>query len=168
MLLDGGYYIKEDKYKYNALKGENIDSLQKEIDYYVKDFDEYCFDTLQEHIEAEKNNYLRWSSLLEEASKDLVIIEKDKYKYHASGFAASCAIKSMFNYPPNSVYDRLPKSIYLLQSSLPKSMTEIRESLVEKFRNSTGAIVKRIEGAGHLIHWDKPYEVANEILCWFQ
>ncbi|GCD10543.1 alpha/beta fold hydrolase [Clostridium tagluense] len=168
MLLDGGYYIKTDLYAYNALRSGMIDSLQKEIDYYIKDFDEYCFDTLQEHIEVEKINYVRWSCLLEEASRDLIRVEEGKYKYHANSRTATGTVKSMYHYPPDSIYNRLPISIYLLQSTLPESMNEIRETLVEKFKSNTGSKIKRIEGAGHMLHWDKPHEVVKEILHWFK
>lgn len=168
MLLDGGYYIKKELYSYNASKSENITSLQKEIEYYISDFDGYCFNTLEEHIETEKSNYRRWSSLLEEASKDLVRVEEGKYRWHANSFTSAGAIKSMYYYPPNSMYIKLPKSVYLLQSTLPESMAEIRKILAEKFRNATGSRVKQIEGAGHLLHWDKPNEVVKEILYWFR
>jgi pimeloyl-ACP methyl ester carboxylesterase len=168
ILLDGGYFIKGDMYIYMASKSGNINSLQSEIDYYVKDFDEYCFNKIEEHIEVERSNYIRWSYLLEEAAKDLIRIEKGKFKYHAKGITAANAIKSMYYYPPNSIYDKLPKSIYLLQSTLPESMIEIKEILVENFINSTGLRIKRIEGASHMLHWDKPNDVAKEIVYWFQ
>lgn len=168
MLLDGGYYIKTDLYAYMDSKSENINSLQKEIDYYINDFNEYCFDTLEDHIKVEKSNYIRWSNLLEDASKDLVRIEDSKYRWHAKGFTAMSAIKSMYYYPTNSICEKLPKSIYLLQSSLPESMDEIREILCESFIKNLGAKIKKIEGAGHLLHWDKPNEVIKEMLYWFQ
>lgn len=168
MLLDGGYYIKSDWYAYQASIAGNIDSLQSEIDYYIKDFDDYCFDTLEEHINVEKSNYIRWSHLLEEASKDLVRIEKGKYRWHANGFTAAGAIKSMFKYSPNFIYEKLPKPIFLLQSTLPESMNEYRDNLSVKFKNSTGSKVMRIDGAGHMIHWDKPNEVVAQILNWFK
>jgi len=168
MLLDGGYYIKTDLYDYATSKSDNINSLQKEIDYYIKDFDGYFFNSLEEHIEVEKNNYLRWSNLLEEASIDLVRTDKGKFIWHANGHTSTGAIKSMYNYPPNSIYDKLPKTICLLQSTLPESMNEIRNVLAKKFCDSTDSKLIRIEGAGHLIHWDKPDEVVNEVLHWFQ
>ena len=168
MLLDGGYYIKTEIYAYRGSKSEKIDTLQSEIDYYISDFDGYCFDTLQEHIEVEKSNYIRWSCLLKEASMDLIRVEDGKYKYHANSFTATSAIKSMYLYPPNSIYDKLPNSIYLLQSTLPQSMSEIRETLVKRFENSTGSKIKRIDGASHMLHWDKPNEVVEEISNWFK
>jgi pimeloyl-ACP methyl ester carboxylesterase len=168
MLLDGGYHIKSECYAYQTSISGDITSLQSEIDYYIKDFDDYCFDTLEEHIEVEKSNYLRWSSLLEEASKDLVRIENSKYKWHANSFTATGAIKSMYFYSPDAIYDKLPSSIYLLQSTIPESANEYRDKLSDKFKNSTGSMLKRVEGAGHLIHWDKPNEVAKEIVYWFK
>lgn len=167
LLLDGGYYIRSDLYSYEKARGGKIDSLQKEIDYYTKDFDEYCFDTMKEHIETEKSNYTRWSHLLEKASEDLVRIDGGKYRYHAKGSTAEGAIKSMYYYPPESIYSKLPNSIYLLQSTLPESMEGIRKLMVSKFKEATGAVVRRIEVAGHLIHWDKPNEVVEEVLDWF-
>ncbi|WP_138205778.1 alpha/beta hydrolase [Haloimpatiens lingqiaonensis] len=168
MLLDGGYYIKNESYAYEASRSGMIDSLQKEIDYYIKDFDEYYFDTLEEHIKLEKSNYNRWSLLLEEAAKDLIRVEQGKYKYHANGFTAAGAIKSMYYYPTSDIYDKLSTPICLLQSTLPESMGEIRDILVEKFKIKTSLKVKKIHEAGHMIHWDKPYEVANEVFTWFK
>lgn len=168
LLLDGGYYIKSELYDYGASKSESINSLQSEIDYYVKDFDDYCYDTLKQHIEAERKNYKRWSNLLEEASIDLVRHDKGKFRWHTNGLTATGAIKSMYDYPVNSIYDKLPKNICLLQSTLPESMNEIKEALTNKLRDSTSSKLVRIEDAGHLLHWDKPDEVAKEIILWFR
>ncbi len=168
ILLDGGYYLKNERYAYQTSISGNSYTMQDEIDYYIKDFDEYCFDTLEEHINVEKSNYNRWSSLLEEAAKDLIRVENGKYKYHANSFTSTGAIKSMNLYPTDSLYEKLPNSIYLLRSTQPDIMNTYRDTLTEKFKNGTGSQVKLIEGAGHLIHWDKPNEVAVEILSWFK
>jgi pimeloyl-ACP methyl ester carboxylesterase len=168
MLLDGGCYSKNDYYAYGASKGWGIDSIEKEIDYYLKDFDDYCFNTLEEHIQVEKSNYIRWSELLERAANDLIRIENGKFKYHANGFTAAGIIKSMYYYQPNSIYDKLPGEIYLLQSTMPESRIEYRDMAGKKFEICTGARLKKINGAGHLIHWDKPNEVVAEILNWFK
>ena len=47
-------------------------------------------------------------------------------------------------------------------------MIEIREFLAKRFRNGTGARIKRIEGASHMLHWNKPNEVVKEVLYWFK
>ena len=168
MLLDGGYYLKNEWYAYQTSISGNITSLQSEIDCFIKELDEYSFTTVEEHIEVEKSNYSRWSGLLEEASKDLVKFENGKYRWHANGSSATEAIKSMYYYPPNSIYDKLPTSICLLQSTMPSSMNEYRDTFARKFEYCTSCKLKKIEGAGHMIHWDKPNEVAREIACWFK
>jgi pimeloyl-ACP methyl ester carboxylesterase len=168
MLLDGGYYLKNEWYAYQTSISGNTYTMQDEIDYYIKDFDEYCFDALEEHINVEKNNYNRWSSLLEEAAKDLIRVEDGKYKYHANSFTSTGAIKSMNIYPTDSLYEKLPNSIYLLRSTQPDILDEYRDALAEKFKNGTGSKVKLIDGAGHLVHWDKPNHVAAEIFNWFK
>jgi len=84
------------------------------------------------------------------------------------GLTAKAAIKSMYQYTPSSIYDKLPKSIYLLQSTLPDSMKEYRNNFAEKFSKCTDSKLKRIEEAGHLIHWDKPNEVVKEIVYLFK
>jgi pimeloyl-ACP methyl ester carboxylesterase len=40
--------------------------------------------------------------------------------------------------------------------------------LLGKGQNSTDSKVKRIDGAGHLIHWDKPNEVTTKLVNWFK
>jgi pimeloyl-ACP methyl ester carboxylesterase len=106
--------ITRDNYSYEASTGGKINTLQSEIDYYKRDFDDYYFDRLEENIKVEKDNYSRWSTLLEEAAKDLIRIE-DK-----------------------------------------------------KFKDGTGIKAKKVEGAGHMLHWDKPNEVVEKILNWFK
>lgn len=168
MLLDGGYYLKNEWYAYQTSKSGSTYTMQDEINYYINDFDEYCFDTLEEHINLEKSNYNRWSSLLEEAARDLIRVEDGKYKFHANSFTSTGAIKSMYLYPTDSIYEKLPSSIYLLRSTQPDTMNEYRESLADKFKNGTGSKVRLIDGAGHLVHWDKPNNVAVEIFNWFK
>lgn len=168
MLLDGGYYIKNEWYAYQTSISGSTTSLQSEIDSYMKELDEYRFATVEEHIEVEKSNYIRWSDLLEEAAKDLVKFENGEYRWHSNGSSTTEAIKSMYYNPPNSIYEKLPKSICLLQSTLPNSMIEFRDTFARKFKSSTGCKLEKIEGAGHMIHWDKPSEVATEIVGWFK
>ncbi|MGL4374537.1 MAG: alpha/beta fold hydrolase [Turicibacter sp.] len=54
LLLDGGYYVKKDSYAYDAANEGAIYSLQKEIDYYVIDFDEYKVDSMEANLKIEK------------------------------------------------------------------------------------------------------------------
>ncbi len=99
-------------------------------------------------------------------------IEKNKYLWHAKGYSAKYALQGMYKFPSSLVYSdilekRLSNRILLLQSTLPEKMNEIRDFQSEKFQNETRSIVKKIEKVSHLLHWDNPNLVVNEILNWF-
>ncbi len=61
------------------------ETLEEEIAYYEKDFDEYVFNNWDEFFKSEKEAYTRWSSLLEVAVKDLGIEMDNKVWWHARG-----------------------------------------------------------------------------------
>lgn len=172
ILLDGGYYIKKLSNDYfsknNHLQHKLPCSLQEETDCYEKDFDEYIFSSWEEYLEVEKNNYLRWSPLLKEASMDLMKEVDGRVIWHASGDTARGAIKSMYKSPSTLIYNRLPQNILLLQCTLPDDFTEIRDIQSKVFSEGTRAVVKKIEGTTHMIHWDNPNAVYEEILKWFR
>lgn len=175
VLLDGGYYTKDDVYKISSklneegkFKGKSSCSMEDEIAYYEKDFDEYIFSNWDDFIDLEKTMYLRWNPILEQVAKDLMKEENGKLKFRASGDTARGAIKSMNNYPTKDIYDKLSNNILLLISTLPESWLKIRNILSENFRDSTNGTVKKIENTTHMIHWDKPKEIVEEIVNWFK
>lgn len=162
LLLDGGYHIKQNQYDYfsrldkSKLSFKPDCSLNEEIKTYEVDFDEYVFGNWSDFLSVEKNNYLRWSDLLEIASRDLMKEDNCKIRFCASGDTARGAIKSMYNYPTNVLYDKINTPILLLVATLPQSWMEIRHLQVEKFKTITNSKVKEIHGTTHLMHWDKP------------
>ncbi len=174
LLLDGGYHIKQFEYDYfvNANK-EQLDfkhnyCLDEEIQSYESDFDGYIFSSWNDFLDVERNNYLRWSELLERAVKDLMKEDDGKIIFCASGDTARGAIKSMYNSPTNLLYDKLRLPILLLQATLPSSWDEVRTLETEKFKEATNGIVKKIEGTTHLLHWDKPNLIVEEVLSWMK
>ncbi|MGL4336203.1 MAG: hypothetical protein ACRCST_04855 [Turicibacter sp.] len=74
----------------------------------------------------------------------------------------------MYDYPTTLIYDSLPETILLLQSTLPDSMGKKREMLGDLFARGTHVKIKKVKEAGHLIHWDQPDEVIHELLNWFE
>lgn len=174
LLLDGGYHIKQFEYDYFAkidkeqLAFEPNCSLEEEIQAYETDFNGDIFPNWKEFLDTERNNYLRWSELLENAAKDLMKEENGKVRFRASGDTARGAIKSMYNYPTNLLYNKLKIPILLLQATLPESWDEVRTLEVKEFQKGTNAVVKRIEGTTHLLHWDKPNLIAEEVISWMK
>ena len=174
LLIDGGYHQKQDIYDYfSNVDREKLNfhpncSLAEEIAEYKADFDGYVFSNWNDFLAVEKENYARWSPLLEQASMDLMKEDTDgTIRFCASGETARKSIISMYNYPTSLIYDRLKTQILLLQSTLPESCNEIRTILVDDFQKHTNCIVKRI-AASHLIHWDNPLLVANIAKEWLK
>lgn len=174
LLLDGGYHQKQTIYDYfKKIDKEKLNfkpdcSLEEEIKSYEEDFNGYVFSNWNDFLEVERNNYLRWSELLEKASKDLMKEEEDgTIRFCACGDTARGAIKSMYNFPTNEIYKKLETPILLIQATLPESWAEIRNILVEEFEKNVNCLVKKVE-ATHLIHWDTPFFVVEEIMEWMK
>lgn len=173
LLLDGGYHIKQIQYDYfknidqSQLKFKPDCSLEDEISSYKADFDGYVFSNWNDFLEVERNNYLRWSEGLELAAKDLMKEEAGTIRFCASGDTARGAIKSMYNFPTDVIYDNLETPILLLQATIPASWNEIRNILVEAFQKNTNALVKKVE-MSHLLHWDNPFLIAEEVIEWMK
>ncbi|WP_202812745.1 hypothetical protein [Clostridium argentinense] len=55
-----------------------------------------------------------------------------------------------------------------MQATLPSSWDEVRTLETEKFKEATNGIVKKIEGTTHLLHWDKPNIIVEEVLSWMK
>lgn len=173
LLLDGGYHIKQIQYDYfknidqSQLKFKPDCSLEDEIKSYKADFDGYVFSNWNDFLEVERNNYLRWSEGLELAAKDLMKEEAGTIGFCASGDTARGAIKCMYNFPTDAIYDKLETPILLLQATIPESWNEIRNILVEEFQKNTNALVKKVEMT-HLLHWDNPFLISEEVIEWMK
>lgn len=174
LLLDGGYHKKQIQYDYfTKIDKEQLDfkpncSLEDEIKSYEADFEGYVFTNWNDFLEVEQNNYLRWSKLLEQAAKDLMKEEADgTIRFCACGNTARGVIKSMYNFPTDDIYNKLEIPILLLQATLPESWNEIRDLLVKEFQKGTNSVVKKVE-ATHLLHWDNPFLITEEIIEWMK
>lgn len=89
-----------------------------------------------------------------------------RIRFCASGDTARGAIKSMYDYPTNFLYDKLSVPILLLQATLPESWNDIRTLEVKEFQNGTNAVVKIIDGTTHMLHWDNPKLIEKELISW--
>ncbi|EJQ51210.1 Uncharacterized protein BWINRASL_02433 [Bacillus mycoides] len=153
ILIDGGYQTK-------SLKEE---TLQEEIAHYEKDFDEYVFNNWDEFFKSEKEAYTRWSPLIEIAVKDLGIEMNNKVCWHARGTTAGNIVRGMHKDETIGIYEKLPSNIVLLRATVPHIWDEYRDKTVNIFKLKTGAKVKLIPDTTHLLHWDKPEVVIEEI-----
>lgn len=153
ILIDGGYQIKR--------RGEK--SMEQEIAYYEKDFEEYVFNNWRDFFRSEKAAYSRWSPLLELAVKDLGIESNNKVIWHARGTTANHIIRAMHKHETEDIYNQLPSYIKLLRATLPSKMDSERTITSEIFKQKANGQIQVVPNTTHMLHWDKPDVVINEI-----
>lgn len=175
VLLDGGYHHGKMNADYfanlykDAKEGECPPrSLEEEIIHYEKDFDEYIFDSKEAFIQSEKMVYTRWSPLIERAVYDLMREEDNKVKWHATGDTARGVIKFQYTVYKTLKPHKIKSDILLLYCDLPDNYLEIRELQIAEFKKRINITTKLYKDTGHLMHWDRPEEIAEDVLHWFK
>lgn len=153
ILIDGGYQTKR-------LAGQ---SMEEEVAYYEKDFDEYVFEDWEGFFSREKEAYTRWSPLLEKAVKDLGVERDNKVRWHMRGKDAGHIIRAMHKDETEDIYQSLSSNILLLRATLPERVEVQRKNTAETFQQKTGGTVKVVSNTTHMLHWDNPTIVVNEI-----
>lgn len=173
VLLDGGYHHGRMNADYfaelykGAKEGECPPrSLEEEITHYEKDFDEYIFDSKEAFIQSEKMVYTRWSRLIERAVYELMREEDNKVKWHATGDTARGVIKFQYTVYKTLKYHKIKSDILLLYCDLPDDYLEIRELQIAEFKKHIDITTKLYTDTGHLMHWDRPEEIAEDVLNW--
>ncbi|MCM1989000.1 alpha/beta hydrolase [Oceanirhabdus seepicola] len=175
VLIDGGYYEPKVQYDYfktlyeaGKLDYRPTGSLEEAIKFNEKDYEEYIFDNHQSFVEEEKANCTRWSELLETAVYDLMREEDGKIKWHASGDTARGVLKSLNNLQKKVKFENIKSDILLLYAGLPEEYLEINSQMVKEFEKKIKVNTKLYRDATHMIHWDKPNKVSEEIANWFE
>lgn len=152
ILIDGGYQSKR-------LKGQ---SVEVEVAYYEKDFEGYA-ETWESFLsDAVYGEVSRRSSLLELAAKDLVLEKDNRFYWHTRGITGGNIIKGMHKNETEDIFEKLPY-ILLLRAALPKEQEDYRAITSRIFEQKTGSKVKVIPHTTHMLHWDKPEVVVDEI-----
>lgn len=162
LLIDGGYQQKD---KMNEFMGTTI---EEEVSSYEKDFDEYIFNTEEEFYSFEETMYLRYSEQLKIASRDLMKAEAGKLRFIASGAVAKKAILGMYYSPVDKIFNKLQGNILLLESTLPETWLAARDYMATYIVKNTKVKLKKIEGVTHMMHWDNPQIVVDEIKDFFR
>ncbi len=153
ILIDGGYQSKK-------LKEQ---SMEEEVAYYEKDFEDYV-ETWESFLtDAVYGEVSRRSSLLDIAAKDLVLEKEAKYYWHARGITGGNIIKGMHKHETADIFEKLSSDILLLRATLPQEQEDYRAMTSRIFEQKTGGKMKKIPNTTHMLHWDKPDVVVDEI-----
>lgn len=154
ILIDGGYQTKR-------IKGI---SVEEEVSHYLLDFEDYVETWEQFLNEAVYGAVTRRSSLLNLAGKDLALEEDNKFYWHARGITGANIVKAMHKNETLDIYEELKNSnIVLLRATKPEEQNEYRDLTSNLFEQKTGGTVKLIPNATHMLHWDRPDIVVEEI-----
>ncbi len=145
-------------------------SLEEEITHYENDFVMNIFLIVKKHSSNQKKlAYSRWSPLLERAVYDLMREEDSKVKWHATGDTARGVIKFQYTvYKTLKPHKNLKAIFLLLYCDLPDNYLEIRELQIVEFKKRINITTKLYKDTGHLMHWDRPEEIAEDVLHWFK
>ncbi|TYR73700.1 alpha/beta hydrolase [Rossellomorea vietnamensis] len=152
ILIDGGYQSKRHSGK----------SAQEEMDYYREDF-EQTWANWEEFRDLVKSETQTWTPHKELAAEDLSLKKDNRYYWHARGTTGANIIRAMHKDDVEDIFDSMPPGILLLRATLPEMMEEDRKLKAERFQDKTGAEVISVSGASHLLHWDKPEVVIEEV-----
>lgn len=168
-LIDGGYHdkqlrdaiVKQDPI-YKTLYHQFM-NMDEEITYYEMDFGQYKCRSLEEHLQLEQHNYSRWSDLIQTAAIDLVSEQDGYYYWHASKKTAKKAIQIMYESPITASLVPTDIPMTLLIAKHPKELLPIYEQQLALFRNQFPQVTCKQTNESHLIHWDDPLLVAEEL-----
>lgn len=154
ILIDGGYQSKR-------LRGN---SPENEAAFYEKDFEDF-FESWDEFESiAVYDGISRRSSLLDLAAQDLALHNDNRYYWHARGKTGVAIIRAMYRDEVLEFSSRVqPNSITLLRATLPESDESFKIDASNQFAELTGAIVKSVPSASHMLHWENPDRVVQEI-----
>ena len=152
ILIDGGYQGKR----------HSEQTVEDEVAYYEQDF-EQVWETWEDFLALVQSETLHWSSMKLEAAKDLCLYQNQRYYWHARGETAAHFIRAMHKDEAEGIYHKVKAPVLLLRATLPVSMEAQRLKTAAIFKEKTLGEVKCIPGTTHLLHWDRPDVVVNEI-----
>ncbi|EDL65639.1 alpha/beta fold hydrolase [Bacillus sp. SG-1] len=152
IFIDGGYQSKRHGGK----------SMEQEMAYYEKDF-EQTWANWDEFLTLVKSETMTWTPLKEKAAEDLGLRKDGRIYWHARGTTGANIIKAMHKDDIEDIFEDMPPGILLLKATLPHHLVEDRKNQAERFQQKTRAEVKDISEATHLLHWDRPQAVVEEV-----
>lgn len=72
-------------------------------------------------------------------------------------------VKGMHKDETMDIYEELPSNIILLRATVPEIWDEYRGKTASIFSERTKATLKLIPNSTHLLHWDYPEVIVEEI-----
>jgi len=106
----------------------------------------------------------RRSPLLDLAAQDLAVHKDNRYYWHARGKTGAAIIRSMYRDEVLDFSSRVQSnSIILLRATLPEADEPFKIDASNQIAELTGAVVKAVPSASHMLHWENPDRVVQEV-----
>ncbi|PDY25851.1 alpha/beta hydrolase [Bacillus cereus] len=158
ILLDGGYTFpdfQEDMTFSKVYDGWN-DYMENSS----------VFDTWHDVIGEYKQYTERWNEKIEQMVQTL-LNKKEKYELINSKFTVLSIIKAFFKESFTTTYPYIKSPLILIHATLPEDLNNARRTGINKLKQHIENVtIVSMEETGHMVHWDNPKKVANEIHNW--
>ncbi|MBY0097887.1 alpha/beta fold hydrolase [Mesobacillus maritimus] len=160
ILLDGGFTFPVFQEEMTFQKAYNGWSTY--MDNHAK------FTSWREVVDEFKGYTKAWNTIHEQ-SLSSIFIKKVKYELISSKFTILSIIKAFFNEPFTSTYTHIKSPLLLVHATEPQELDEARNKGIAQIKQEIkNASIVSMENTGHMLQWDKPKEVGDEIIKWVQ
>lgn len=158
ILLDGGYTFPDFQ--------EDM-TFSKVYDGW-KDYMEHSsvFDTWSDVAEEYRQYTDRWNEKIEQMVQTL-FNKREKYELISSKFTILSIIKAFFRESFTTAYPYIKSPLILIHATLPKELRNARRTGINKLKQHIENVtIVSMDATNHMVHWDNPKKVANEINTW--
>ncbi|MGE7688062.1 alpha/beta fold hydrolase [Lysinibacillus sp. NPDC097214] len=124
------------------------------------------FDTWADVIGEYQQYTDRWNEKIEQMVQTL-FNKREKYELISSKFTVLSIIKAFFRESFTTTYPYIKSPLILIHATLPKELINARRTGINKLKQHIENVtIVSMEATDHMVHWDNPQKVANEIHTW--
>lgn len=159
VMLDGGYVQPSDD------PSTKLEELLEGMSEWVN---ENQFKSIKEYEDKKREEIGRWSSEIEQMVHADMSIESHHVSMKASEDTVRAIMKALYLEPFREVLRDVDAPVYLLRATKPPEAEAIRNEGGDLLRaNLKGDCrISPIPETGHVLHWQKPVEVNQEVKSW--
>ncbi|MBN8209119.1 alpha/beta hydrolase [Bacillus sp. NTK071] len=159
VMLDGGYVELSDD------PSTTLEDLLEEMSEWVNGNQ---FSSIKEYEDKKRVEIGRWSSAIEQMVHADMTIENNQVRMKASEETVRAIMKAMYMNPFREVLSEVDAPVYLLRATQPPEAEAIRSEGADLLRAELkgDCRISAIPETGHVLHWQKPVEVNQEVKNW--
>ncbi len=159
VMLDGGYVQPSDD------PSTKLEELLEGMSEWVN---ENQFSSIKQYEDKKREEIGRWSTEIEQMVHADMSIESNHVSMKASEDTVRAIMKALYLQPFREVLRDVDAPVYLLRATLPPEVEAIRNEGADLLRAQLkgDCRISPIPETGHVLHWQKPVEVNQEVKSW--